>query len=210
MDPSVEVRQRERREQFVSQRAPTIGRTGTDDHHPGVLVDQRRSLQRTCDRDQVHPVSGVACERAARGYADVTATETLGLHLPPEHVGHDIDRLRRAVAEQEELIRKIDALETERREAVTEIAERLTGSGRLMTIAEILGAAHGPERERLRTLRERILAEISRIQKINDTNAYLIGSSLELVEGELSILSRGEEVYVRPRQKRVYVEDWEI
>jgi flagellar biosynthesis/type III secretory pathway chaperone len=108
-------------------------------------------------------------------------------------VARDLDRLRETVAAKEALIARIDRIEGARREAVGVVTERLTGAARTLTISEILAHLHGPERDRIAALRTRILDEIARIQRINNTNAYLIGSSLELISDELSLLSAGEE-----------------
>jgi flagellar biosynthesis/type III secretory pathway chaperone len=108
-------------------------------------------------------------------------------------IQHDIDRLRRTVAQQEDLIARIDALEIERRETVAIVTERL-GGPQTISLGEIVARAGDPERARLALLRDRILSEIARIQKINETNAYLIGSSLDLVEGELALLANDAAV----------------
>jgi flagellar biosynthesis/type III secretory pathway chaperone len=109
-------------------------------------------------------------------------------------VDRDLDGLRDAVARKEALIARVDALEMERREAVAVVTERLTGNGRPMTISEILAVVRAPERERLKGLRERILGEIARIQRLSETNAYLVGSSLEVIGEELALMTEGEEV----------------
>jgi hypothetical protein len=119
---------------------------------------------------------------------------TLSLSVRASLVHHDIESLRRTVAEQEELIARVDALERERAETVAILTERFGGGGRPMTIGEILAMAREPERDRLRRLRERVLSEIHRIQKISETNAYLIESSLEVVEGELSLFAGRDEL----------------
>lgn len=109
-------------------------------------------------------------------------------------VDRDLDALRDTVARKESLIGRIDTLEMERRESVAIVTERLAGHGRLMTISEILAHVRAPERERLKSLRERILDEITRIQRISETNAYLVGSSLEMIGEELALITEGEEV----------------
>jgi FlgN protein len=130
-------------------------------------------------------------EQEGRHYEMMAA---LSLSVRASLVHHDIESLRRTVAEQEELIARVDALERERAETVAILTERFGGSGRPMTIGEILAMAREPERDRLRRLRERVLSEIHRIQKISETNAYLIESSLEVVEGELSLFAGRDEV----------------
>ncbi len=109
-------------------------------------------------------------------------------------VARDLAGLRETVARKEAVIARVDALEVERRAAVLTVAGRLTGPGRAMTVSEILAAVREPDRARLSSLRKRILDEIARIQRINETNAFLIGSSLELIEDELSIMTQGDEI----------------
>ena len=109
-------------------------------------------------------------------------------------VERNLDGLRGTVARKEALIARVDALEMERREIVAVVTERLTGAGRPMTISEILAVVRAPERERLKGLRERILGEITRIQRLSETNAYLVGSSLEVIGEELALMTEGEEV----------------
>lgn len=109
-------------------------------------------------------------------------------------VARDLEALRDGVARKEALIARIDALEAERRQAVADVTARLTGAARAMTVSEILAHVRGPERARLAALRERILAEIARLERVNETNAYLIGASLDLVGQELALLSGGDEV----------------
>jgi hypothetical protein len=107
-------------------------------------------------------------------------------------VERDVESLRATITRKEALIARVDAIEGERREIVAAVTERLTGRGRPMTISEIVAAVRAPERERLEGLRERILAQIGRIQRLSETNAYLVGSSLEAIGAELALLTEGE------------------
>ena len=130
-------------------------------------------------------------EQEGRHYEMMAA---LSLSVRASLVHHDIEALRRSIAEQEELIARVDLLERERAETVAILTERFGGSGRPLTIGEILTMAREPERDRLRHLRERVLTEIHRIQKISETNAYLIESSLQVVAGELSLFAGRDEL----------------
>jgi len=105
-----------------------------------------------------------------------------------------VDSLRKTVGEQEDLIARIEGLERERAEVVAALTLGLGGGPRPMTIGEIVAVAREPEREKLRGLRERVLTEVHRIQKISQTNSYLIGNSLEVVEGELALFADRDEV----------------
>jgi flagellar biosynthesis/type III secretory pathway chaperone len=118
---------------------------------------------------------------------EITTKERL--HL----VDRDLDALRDTAARKESLIGRIDALEAERREAVAVVTERLTGRGGALTISEILSLVRTPERERIKGLRGRILEEITRIQRISETNAYLVGSSLEVIGEELALMGVDDE-----------------
>jgi len=118
----------------------------------------------------------------------------VSLALREALVRSGVESLRKQVSDQEDLIARIDLLERERGELVAALTAALGGGPRLMTIGEIVAVAREPERDRLRGLRERVLAEVHRIQKISETNSYLIGNSLEVVEGELALFADRDDV----------------
>ena len=169
-----------------------------DDHHDeaGLPVSMMRTNPTAVESTALDTEARLArlaeiLEQEGRHYEMMAA---LSLSVRASLVHHDIEALRRTVAEQEELIARVDALERERAEMVVILTERFGGGGRPLTIGEILTMAREPERDRLRRLRERVLTEIHRIQKISETNAYLIESSLEVVAGELSLFAVRDEV----------------
>lgn len=118
----------------------------------------------------------------------------VSLSLRESLIHSGVESLRKKVSDQEDLIARIDLLERERADLVIALSAALGGGPRPMTIGEIVAVAREPERERLRGLRERVLAEVHRIQKISQTNSYLIGNSLEVVEGELALFADRDEV----------------
>ncbi|MFN0150904.1 MAG: flagellar protein FlgN [bacterium] len=105
-----------------------------------------------------------------------------------------IDSLRDKVRKQESIIERIDLLERERAAVVDALTQQLGGGPHPMSVGEIVAAASDPECEKLRGVRERVLAEVHRMQRISQTNAYLISNSLELVEAELALFADRDEV----------------
>lgn len=119
---------------------------------------------------------------------------SVSLSVRESLVRFGIDSLRDKVREQEAIIERIDVLERERAGVVDTLTLQLGGGPRPMTVGEIVAVASAPEREQLRGVRERVLTEIHRMQKISQTNAYLIANSLEVVEGELALFADRDEV----------------
>ncbi len=101
-------------------------------------------------------------------------------------VANKFDEFDETVLNQENLIRRIRALESGRIEVVSSIAS-LAGTDADLTITRLIELNLGESSEELRTLKKTLAGLIERIKKANKVNQYLIQRSLSFIQRNIDM-----------------------
>lgn len=101
-------------------------------------------------------------------------------------VTNQFDQFDETVLNQENLIKRIRALESGRIEVVSSIA-RIAGTDADLTITRLIELNLGESSEELRSLKKTLAGLIDRIKKANKVNQYLIKRSLSFIQRNIDM-----------------------
>ena len=115
-------------------------------------------------------------------------------------IHHEVETLKAVVEVQERLMEEAAALEKARDRIVDRLSASLQEDRASLTLKRLVERVQGPHSERLREMRETLIALQEKIQKANRHNALLIKQSMKYVDKSMQILTGGSScggVYVQ-------------
>ena len=115
-------------------------------------------------------------------------------------IHHEVETLKAVVEVQHRLMEEAAALEKARDRIVDRLSASLQEDRASLTLKRLVERVQGPHSERLREMRETLIALQEKIQKANRHNALLIKQSMKYVDKSMQILTGGSScggVYVQ-------------
>lgn len=115
---------------------------------------------------------------------------TLSQQKTPVIVNNKITELEKITDEEQIIVGRITSLENKRETVTKDIAEVINkdvAELKLTTLIDLLSNQPG-ERKRLSEVHDKLSATVRQIRQINENNAELIKSALEMVNFDLSVM----------------------
>lgn len=114
----------------------------------------------------------------------------LSLKKTPVIVSEDLDELSKITDEEQIIVSRINHLDAQRTEAISDIANVLNKDVNQLKIVDLIKmlAARPEEQEKLASVHDRIRENVRNVKRINEQNRELIEQALELVQFNMNVL----------------------
>lgn len=114
----------------------------------------------------------------------------LSMEKTPVIVGGDLEELQRITDEEQNVVTRINYLDTKREEVIRDIANVLNKDVKTLKLTNIINLLESrpKEQQQLAAVHDALKETVSRMGRVNDQNRELIQNSLEMVEFDLNLL----------------------
>lgn len=118
--------------------------------------------------------------------------ELLGLSMKktPVLVSGDLDKLAKITDEEQNVVSKINRLETKRQEIFTDIANVINKDVKTLMLGDLVEmlSSRPAEQQKLAKVHDRLKAAVYEVKRVNEQNRELIQNALEMVEFDMNML----------------------
>ncbi len=126
-------------------------------------------------------------ERENTEYANLLE---LSLRKTPVIVSEDLKELAKITDEEQVIVSRINHLDTERNEAINDIANVLNKDVTQLRIVNLIKmlAARPEEQEKLAKVFDKLQANVRSVKRVNEQNRELLLSALDMVQFNMNVL----------------------